>query len=82
MSSHTLICSQEAFKKVDQEIPILLGEIAKKIEIPVFCVVSSVGANANSSNFYLRTKGKMEEGICNLDFEKKISWSRQKKHLD
>lgn len=64
--------SKEAFKKVDQEIPILFGEIAKKNEIPVFCIVSSVGANANSSNFYLRTKGEMEEGICNLDFEKPV----------
>ncbi len=64
--------SKEAFKKVDLEIPVLLGQIAKKNKIPVFAVVSSIGADASSSNFYLRTKGQMENEILQLSFENTI----------
>ena len=64
--------SKEAFKKVDLEIPVLLGQIAKKNKIPVFAVVSSTGADASSSNFYLRTKGQMENEILQLSFENTI----------
>ncbi len=64
--------SKEAFKKVDLEIPVLLGQIAKKNKIPVFAVVSSIGADASSSNFYLRTKGQMENKILQLSFENTI----------
>jgi len=64
--------SKEAFKKVDLEIPVILGQIAKKNQIPVFAVVSSIGANASSSNFYLQTKGKMENEILKLSFKNTI----------
>jgi uncharacterized protein YbjT (DUF2867 family) len=33
-----------------------------------FAVVSSIGANADSSNFYLRTKGEMERDLKNIPF--------------
>jgi uncharacterized protein YbjT (DUF2867 family) len=33
-----------------------------------FFLVSSVGANANSGNFYLRTKGQIEEALCEQPF--------------
>jgi uncharacterized protein YbjT (DUF2867 family) len=32
-------------------------------------VVSSLGANASSSNYYLRIKGEMEEGLLALPFK-------------
>jgi uncharacterized protein YbjT (DUF2867 family) len=34
-----------------------------------FAVVSSLGANAGSANFYLRTKGEMEQDLRNIDFK-------------
>ena len=34
-----------------------------------FSVVSSVGADASSSNFYLRTKGEMERDLRKIPFE-------------
>ncbi len=52
--------SQENFRKVDFELPVQLATIAAKNKIQSFVVVSSIGANAQSSNFYLRTKGQME----------------------
>lgn len=64
--------SQEAFENVDLNMPLLIAKIATDNAIPVFAVVSSLGANARSSNFYLRTKGKMEEGIIKLAFEKTV----------
>jgi len=62
--------SREAFKKVDLEIPVLIAKIASENQVPAICVVSSIGANANGSNFYLQTKGEMENEILNLGFEK------------
>ena len=32
-------------------------------------LVSSVGADCNSKNFYLRVKGELEEAIDNLDYD-------------
>jgi len=34
-----------------------------------FLLVSSVGANARSSNFYLRTKGELEDALSELPFQ-------------
>ena len=62
--------SKEAFKRVDLEIPVLMGKIALENQVSAICVVSSIGANANGSNFYLRTKGEMENAILNLGFKK------------
>ncbi|MCE5175863.1 MAG: NAD-dependent epimerase/dehydratase family protein [Bacteroidales bacterium] len=55
--------SQEAFVQVDFEIPTSIAQMAKEHSIPNLVVISSLGANAASSNFYLRTKGKMEESV-------------------
>jgi uncharacterized protein YbjT (DUF2867 family) len=63
----------EAFRKVDFELPVTIGNIALKNGIGKMLVVSSLGADKNSGNFYLRTKGEMEHklqslGIPNLIF--------------
>jgi uncharacterized protein YbjT (DUF2867 family) len=55
--------SQEAFKKVDIDIPVKIATIAEALKVPHLIVISSVGANANSPNFYLRTKGEMEQQV-------------------
>jgi len=48
--------SQEAFRKVDFEYPLRTASAAMKLGAERFIVVSSVGADASSSNFYLKTK--------------------------
>jgi len=44
------------------------ARIAKAAQAQRFIVVSAVGAAARSKNFYLRTKGEMEEAVAALGF--------------
>jgi len=62
--------SQEKFQKVDLNYVDLLAKFSAEVGISTFAVISSVGANKNSRNFYQRTKGLMEEAISKYDFEK------------
>ena len=61
--------SQEAFKKVDFTYPIQFAKLAKENNVPVFCLQSSLGADAKSNNFYLKTKGETEDAIKALNFQ-------------
>lgn len=55
--------SQEAFVKVDLEMPKAIAVLAEAAAAESLVVISSIGANASSSNFYLRTKGEMEKAV-------------------
>ena len=61
--------SQQAFRKVDFEYSLEFAKIARNIGAKKISLVSSVGANCNSKNFYLRVKGELEEAINNLDYD-------------
>lgn len=61
--------SQEAFEKVDLTYPIQFAKAAATKGIKQFSIISSVGANPESGNFYLRTKGKCEEELRKLPFQ-------------
>ena len=56
--------SKEAFTRVDYTYVCDLASWAKDHQCKLFSVVSSVGAKAETSNFYLRTKGQMEACIA------------------
>lgn len=60
--------SQEAFRKVDLDLPLRAAQEAVKAGAERFIVVSSVGADPNSKNFYLRTKGELEAELAKLPF--------------
>ena len=60
--------SQEAFRKVDLELPLRAAREAAKAGVEQFVLVSSVGADAASKNFYLRTKGELEAELAKLPF--------------
>jgi uncharacterized protein YbjT (DUF2867 family) len=60
--------SQEAFRKVDLELPLRAAQEAVKAGVEQFVVVSSVGADPSSKNFYLRTKGELEQELTKLPF--------------
>lgn len=49
-----------AYKKVDLDLPITIAQIVSDLNIPKFMLVSSVGADSNSNNFYLKIKGEVE----------------------
>jgi uncharacterized protein YbjT (DUF2867 family) len=64
--------SKEAFRKIDYDLVVKIAELTQKNEIGKFVVISSVGAKNDSSNFYLKVKGEMEEKIKSIPIEKKI----------
>lgn len=55
--------TQEAFLKVDYDMVVEIAKQSKLSNVKRFIVVSSIGANPNTSNFYLKTKGRMEEAV-------------------
>jgi len=61
--------SKDAFRKVDYEMVVEIAKQAKASLVKHFIVVSSLGADPSSNNFYLKTKGEMEEAVKQLDFE-------------
>ncbi|MBP9648999.1 MAG: oxidoreductase [Paludibacteraceae bacterium] len=61
--------SQAAFTLVDYTYPYQFATIAKSNGVKQFLLVSSIGANAQSKNFYLQTKGTIENDISLLGFE-------------
>jgi uncharacterized protein YbjT (DUF2867 family) len=60
--------SRDAFRAVDFEYSLAVAKKALAAGATGISLVSSVGANANSKNFYLRTKGQLEEAIKSLGF--------------
>jgi uncharacterized protein YbjT (DUF2867 family) len=58
--------SQEAFRRVDHDYVVALGRMASGLGAERVCVVSSLGADPDSRNFYLRVKGEMEEALKGL----------------
>jgi uncharacterized protein YbjT (DUF2867 family) len=55
--------SRDAFRKIDYELPAEIAMMAAENKVKGFFVVSSIGADHSSSNFYLRTKGEMEAAV-------------------
>lgn len=60
--------SQQAFRQVDIDAVLAFAKTAKSAQAQRFVVVSSAAADPQSKNFYLRTKGEMEEALSTLGF--------------
>lgn len=52
-----------AYRKVDYHIPVNAARACLETHCPQFLLVSSIGADAGSKNFYLKLKGEVEEAI-------------------
>jgi uncharacterized protein YbjT (DUF2867 family) len=61
--------SQQRFRAVDVDAVLTFARAAKAANARRFVVMSSVGADPNVRNFYLRTKGEMEEDLEGVGFE-------------
>lgn len=61
--------TKEAFRRVDFEYPKQFATFALQNKVKQFLIISSLGADATSSNFYLKTKGEIEDFLKNCDFE-------------
>jgi uncharacterized protein YbjT (DUF2867 family) len=58
-----------AYRKVDYDIPVNLARYCKIVGCEKFILVSSVGANSKSNNFYLRLKGETEDAVKAIGFQ-------------
>ena len=61
--------SQSEFKKVDFDYCLSFAIKAREAGATKFSLISSVGASPNVNNFYLKTKGEIEEEIKKIDFQ-------------
>lgn len=61
--------SKSAFRAVDYKLVVEVAQKAHAAGVKRLIVISSIGANPQSRNFYLRTKGEMEEAIKSINFE-------------
>ena len=60
--------SKDNFKKVDLDYNLSIAKKAKESGAKTLSLISSIGANSSSKNFYLKTKGELEEAIQDLGF--------------
>lgn len=58
--------SQKAFRRVDFEYVHVAAQLTRAQRAESFVWISSVGADAKSSNFYLRVKGELENAIMRM----------------
>jgi uncharacterized protein YbjT (DUF2867 family) len=61
--------SKEEFQKVDIQYCIDVAREAEKNGVSNLSIITSVGSDSSSSNFYLKTKGLIEEQISDLNFD-------------
>lgn len=54
---------KEAYRKIDFDIPTKLARFTKMVGCEKFILVSSVGANSKSGNFYIKLKGEVEDVV-------------------
>jgi uncharacterized protein YbjT (DUF2867 family) len=57
------------YKEIDYGIPVAAAKLSKTNNIPTFLVISAMGANKNSSVFYNKTKGEMEQKILQQNLQ-------------
>jgi len=64
--------SQQAFRRVDHDYPLMLAELGKVEGARQFVLVSALGANARSRVFYSRVKGETERDIAAIGLPKVV----------
>ena len=61
---------KKEYIKIEYSLPVEIAKIAKLNSVDSFIYVSSLGASANSSGLYLKNKGRAEQELIKLDFDK------------
>ena len=62
--------SKEEFVKIDKTAVLDFAVACKKVGVNHFELLASVGINAKSPSFYLRTKGELVEALKELNFDR------------
>ena len=60
--------SKEAFRAVDKDAALAFGRAALNRGVRRFVLISAIGADPESRNFYLKTKGETEQGLAAYGF--------------
>jgi uncharacterized protein YbjT (DUF2867 family) len=60
--------SEEAFRHVDYELPLVFARACHAAGVETFALVSAIGASAGSMFFYAKTKGELERDIQRIGF--------------
>lgn len=61
--------NKEVYTRIDFDIPVNAARMGIVNQFKKFLIVSSIGANENSINFYLKLKGKTENALQQFPFE-------------
>lgn len=61
--------STETFTRVDKDAVLAFAHACKQAGVRHFQLLGSVGADAGSRNFYLRSKGELQDALVALQFE-------------
>ena len=61
---------KEQYRKIDYGIPVEAAALCKKNQVSTLLVISALGADKNSSIFYNKLKGEMEEDVLEYDIAK------------
>lgn len=64
--------SKAAQWKIDYDYQYNFAELARQNNVSTFVLVSAVNAKSDSSIFYSKMKGQLEESVVKLNFEKTI----------
>jgi uncharacterized protein YbjT (DUF2867 family) len=60
---------KSAYRRVDFDIPVNAARFCGELGCNRFLLVSSIGADSKSKNFYLRLKGEVEDAIRNTNIQ-------------
>ena len=69
-TTHKNTPNKHEYRRIEYDIPINVAKIAKSNSVNSFIYVSSMGANPNSLNSYLKNKGQVEEELKRINFSK------------
>ena len=59
---------RKKFKRIDLDLVVQICKKAVKADIPDILIISAVGANSSSLNYYLKIKGTMEDKVKAIGF--------------
>ncbi len=60
---------KDLYRAIDYGIPLSTARLAEQNNIKTLSLISAIGANADSSIFYSRTKGEMEQAVLNCKID-------------
>jgi uncharacterized protein YbjT (DUF2867 family) len=61
--------NKQVYRKIDYDIPVNIARYCKIMNCKNYVLVSSVGADSKSRNFYLKMKGEMEDIVRKVGLE-------------